>query len=251
LSDLDAEDKRQLEQHLLECPTCAAEQRLYADTLDQVKCVADVPVPRHFFVYPDDRHMGWLGFFRNLAPGWRLTSALAGLAVGVLIGLTLSRFQFQVDDGVYSFSFGRSLRPPKASREVSTQNVEILKKELMNLLEARSQRERMEWMNAMRQEFKSSNRNLTRKQERQWNAALSTLEARLNNRLEGSAVTLNAGMERSVGNLYQTLQRQRQQDLALTRERLDRIATRGALRDQETDEILATLLQVADLRLQK
>jgi len=35
--------------------------------------------------------------------------------------------------------------------------------------------------------------------------------------------------------------------LALTRTRLENLVTRGELKDQETDEILSTLLQVARL----
>ena len=101
-------------------------------------------------------------------------------------------------------------------------------------------------MNALRREIKESNRHDTR-QQRQWNAALASLETRLNDRIEDNAVALTAGMQQSTNNVFRALQRQRQQDLALTRTRLEHLATRGELKDQETDEILSTLLQVARL----
>jgi len=114
------------------------------------------------------------------------------------------------------------------------------------LLAARSNTERAEWMNALRQQIKESDRYGAR-QKQQWNAALANLEARLNDRIEDSAVTLTAGMEQSASNVFRALQRQRQQDLALTRTQLENLVTRGELKDQETDEILSTLLQVARL----
>ena len=73
------------------------------------------------------------------------------------------------------------------------------------------------------------------------------LEARLNDRIEGSAMTLTAGMRQSASDLFRVLQRQRQQDLELTRSRFEHLATRGELKEQETDEILSALLQVARL----
>ena len=101
-------------------------------------------------------------------------------------------------------------------------------------------------MNALQQEIKESNRYDSRQQQ-QWNAALANLETRLNDRMEDSAVTLTADMEQSTSNVFRALQRQRQQDLALTRTRLEHLATQGELKEQETDEILLTLLQVARL----
>lgn len=251
LGDLTPVEKQQLDRHLLECSSCSHEQELYADTFEQMRSVSELPVPRHFFVYPHEQRASWLSFLQGLAPGWKLASGFAALFVVALAGLAVSRFQFQAQNGVYSFSFGKPLKPAAVEVASSSQVQESLKKELIGLLEARSHEEQAKWMNTLRQEFYQSRQSLTQGQRRQWNAALNTLEARLTDRIEGSAVTLNAGMERSVGNLYQTLQRQRQQDLALTQNRLDRVAARGELKNQETEEILATLLQVADLGLQK
>ncbi|MCI0353162.1 MAG: hypothetical protein L0Z53_27400, partial [Acidobacteriales bacterium] len=171
----------------------------------------------------------------------------AALAVVLFAVLVAFRFQFRAEGGIYSFSFGRPLSVAAPAKE-SAAKVEALRAELTGLLEARSSAERTQWMNALRREFKDSNRNATRQQQRKWNAALATLEARLNNRIEDNAVALTAGMERSAGSVFQTLQRQRQQDLALTRTRLEHLAVRGELKNQETDEILSTLLQVAQFR---
>jgi hypothetical protein len=245
MSDLAPSEELTLKAHLADCAACAREQRWYIDTLSQVRSLSDSPVPRHFFVYPDERGSSVMEFLRGLTPGWKLASGLAVATVAIFVVLVAARFQFRGEQGVYSFSFGRPL-PVAAPEKDSTAQIEALRVELTGLLEARSQAERAEWMNALRREIKESNR-YGKRQQQQWNEALTNLETRVNDRIEESAVTLTAGMQQSTNNVFRALQRQRQQDLALTRTRLDHLATRGELKDQETDEILSTLLQVARL----
>jgi hypothetical protein len=245
MSDLAPAEEQALNAHLAECAACAGEQRLFIDTLSQVRTLSDSPVPRHFFVYPGERGSSVMEFLHGLAPGWKLAASLAVGMVAVFVALVAARFQFRSEQGVYSFSLGRPL-PVAVPAKDSAVRIEALRMELTGLLEARSRTERAEWMNALRREIKESNRYDTRQQQ-QWNVALASLETRLNNRIEDSAVELTAGMQQSTGNVFRALQRQRQQDLALTRTRLEHLATRGELKDQETDEILSTLLQVARL----
>jgi len=246
MSDLEPAEERALNEHLAQCATCSGEQRLYSDTLSQVRAVSDSPVPRHFFVYPDERGSSVREFLRGLTPGWKLASSLAVVTVAVFAILMAARFQFRAEQGIYSFSFGRPLPAAIPAKDPAAQ-FEALRVELNGLLEARSRAERVEWMNALQREIKASNRYGTQRQQ-QWNAALASLETRLNDRIEDSAVTLTAGMQQSATNVFQALQRQRQQDLALTRTRLEHLATRGEMKDEETDEILSTLLQVARLQ---
>jgi hypothetical protein len=245
MGDLAPQEEQALSTHLAECPACASEQRVYVDTLSQVRSVSDSPIPRHFFVYPDEGRSSVMEFLRGLAPGWKVAASVAILAVAVFAGLVAARVQFRVEQGIYTFSFGRPL-PVAFPAKDSAAEIQALRVELTGLLAAQSTAERAEWMNALRQQIKESNRYGARQQQ-QWNAALANLETRLNARVEDNAVTLTAGMEQSASNVFRALQRQRQQDLALTRTRLEHLATRGELKDQETDEILSTLLQVARL----
>ena len=245
MSDLAPAEEQALNFHLWECAACASEQRLYIDTLSQVRNLSDSPVPRHFFVYPDERGSSVMEFLRGLTPNWKLAASLVVGVVTVFVALVAVRFQFRSEQGVYSFSFGRPLPVGVPAKDPAVR-IEALRMELTVLLEARSRTERAEWMNALRREIKESNRYGARQQQ-QWNAALASLETRLNNRIEDSAVALTADLQQSTGNAFRVLQRQRQQDLALTRTRLEHLATRGELKDQETDEILSTLLQVARL----
>jgi hypothetical protein len=245
MSDLAPAEQQALNLHLAECASCANEQRLYIDTLSQVRAVSDSPVPRHFFVYPDESSSTLGGLLGRLAPGWKLAGSLALLVLTMVVSLTTARFQFRADRGIYSFSFGRPL-PVAAPAGDSAAQVQALRRELLGVLEARSQAERSDWMSALRREIEASSRYDSR-QRQQWNVALANLENRLNERIEESSATLTAGIAQSASNVFQALQRQRQQDLALTRTQLEHLATHGELKDRETDEILSALLQVARL----
>jgi len=245
MNDLAPQEEQALNAHLAKCPACASEQRLYMDTLIQVRAVSDSPVPRHFFIYPNGRKSPIMDLLRGLAPGWKVASSVALLTMAVFAGLMATQLQLRVDHGVYTFSFGRAL-PAALPERNSAAEIRSLRAEITGLMAAQFKAERAEWMNALRQQIKESHRSGAREQW-QWNAALTSLEARLNDRIEDSAVTLTAGVEQSASDLFRALQRQRQQDLALTRTRLENLATRGELKDQETDEILFTLLQVARL----
>ena len=245
MSDLAPGDERSLNAHLVECAACADEQQLYIDTLSQVRSVSDVPVPKHFFVYPAERRLFLMRFLPGVTPAWKLASSLAIGTMVIVAVLVAARFQFRAEQGVYSFSFGRPL-PVSTPAEDPAARIGALRAELTGLLQAMSRAERVEWMNALQREMKESNR-FNSRQQKQWNAALATLETRLNNRMEDNALALTADMQRSTNNVFRALQRQRQQDLALTRTRLEHLATQGELKDQETEQILLALLQAARL----
>ena len=167
MSDLAPQEEQALNAHLAECLACSGEQRLYIDTLGQVRAVSDSPVPRHFFVYPDERSSSVMEFLRGLTPGWKLASSLAVVTVVVFAALVATRVQFRVEQGIYSFSFGRPLPVAVPARD-SAAEIQALKLELTGLLAARSKAERAEWMNALRQQIKESNRYGARQQQ-QWN----------------------------------------------------------------------------------
>jgi hypothetical protein len=245
MSDLSPAEEQALNAHLAECAACVSEQRLYLDTLSEVRGLSDSPVPKHFFVYPEEHGFSVREFIRGLAPRWKLASSLAVVTLVLFAGLLAARVQFRFERGVYSFSFGRALPVPVPAKD-STAEIQTLRVELMGLLEARSRAERAEWMNALHREIRAS-KHYDDRQQQQWNAALANLETRLNERMQENAVTLTAGIDQSTSAVFRALQRQRQQDLAMTRTRLEHLATRGELKEQETDEILSTLLQVARL----
>ena len=248
VGDLGNPEQQRLQAHLRDCPSCCKEQELCADTVQQLASVSDVPVPHHFFVYPDKRRSSWLAeVFLASNQGWRVAT-VAGLALALSIGLAMSRFRFRVESGVYSFSFGRPL-PSHATPLSPSIDLAALKAELGLLLETRSERERLELMNTLRKEFHEANRNLTRKQRRRVRFCLGdlggTAERSSGRRIGGFENRCGSLDGQPVSNLAASAATQ---DLAMTRNRLDRITTQGQLKDRETEEILSTLLQVAQFQ---
>ena len=68
-------------------------------------------------------------------------------------------------------------------------------------------------------------------------------------RVEATAHQLEQRTDLSVANLYQTVSRQRERDQNAFDAKLTRLAVNGEIKDKQTDAILETLLQVAELRM--
>lgn len=246
LGELSAAEQIELETHLLNCSACAVENAGCTETYAQLRAISDVSVPRHFLVYPGEARRSLKDFLWALEPGWKLVFGGGVVCVFLLLLLFLTRFQFKVENGVYSLSFGKAV--PNVSVILRDRENE-LKTQWMDLLDARSHQDRQELNTLVKQELAEYSRGLSTQQKKEWQAALSHLENRMTKQIDGTAVVLQTGMRQSVFELYQTVQSQRQQDMNRTRKQLDRLAYQEDQKDQETKEILATLLQVTDLKL--
>ena len=77
---------------------------------------------------------------------------------------------------------------------------------------------------------------------------LSGLETRVKHRWDEQRAGLQTEVNQSMARLYHTLQAQREQDLSLIQVRMNRMAADGLMKDKETEEILSTLLQVAEVK---
>ena len=249
LGELSAAEQIELETHLLNCPACAAEQASCVETLSKLRELSDVSVPRHFFVYPDEKRRSLKDLFLALRPGWRLASAMGLIIMFVLLTLLLTRFQLKVESGSYSLTFGKPAPASSTNSMEKAAEIQALKSQLVELLEARSREDRQELTTLLNRELADYSRGLSVQQKKEWKTALVRLEDRLTKQIDGNALTLQSGMKQSVVELYQTVQSQRLQDMNRTRKQLDRMVYQEDQKDQETREILAALLQVADMRL--
>ena len=71
LGDLTQKEQEALETHLVACPQCQSEQESYTRTLNLVQSVDNEPVPRHFFIQPEERALNLWELFRMLKPRWQ------------------------------------------------------------------------------------------------------------------------------------------------------------------------------------
>jgi hypothetical protein len=245
LGELAPEDHAGLDAHLRECSPCAREREEYAETLRVLELAADARPPRHFFVYPEKRPLG-AGISSAIPPRWALALAASlVLAVGA-VALGLLGFEIRVENGSYALRLGSAPVPQKAPQTV---DLEAFKNELMGAMLSRQRAENANLAKALRGEIDRSRRALSPTQRRALEGALAALEARLDNRILDTAVSLGDTTRAEISSLFGVLEEQRQRDLAAISDRIRSISYSTEQRGTQTDAILATLLEAAEFRL--
>jgi hypothetical protein len=225
LGDLKAEEYQALEAHLATCSQCRSEQESFARTLSLLKSVDEEPVPRHFFVHPEEKDLTPWQSFRLMRLRWQaMTAALAGLFLLVSGGWLMSLTRSEID-------------------------VAALKRDLLKTVEQKNQEARTLWIEQVRAEIEHSNQNLTQQQKADLRAALARLDSRITGRLSASEGRVREDAQTLAAGLYKTVAQQRAQDLKLINLRFNSIETRNDLETRETDAILGTLLQAAEFRI--
>ncbi len=247
LKDLNSEDQESLQAHLAECRTCASDRALSIDTLRQLRCQMDVPVPRHFLVSGPRRSSTWSSL-ADMGLAWRAGLAAAVLLIVALAGFALGNLHFRTGSGEFTVVIGKLPEPPSLP-SVQAVDLQALKFELLRTLEENSRHQNMELAQSLRRELAKRNASSTRRQQKVFEVVLADWEGRMNERFLKTAAAIEDRTERSLAEMYRSIQKQRQTDFTLMTDRLNRVAAQGQVRSIQTDEILATLLQVADLSM--
>jgi hypothetical protein len=244
MGDLTAEEQQALDLHLRACPSCQGERDQYEETLRLLQSTDDEPVPRHFFVYPEERKVNPWQLFRQLMPRWQ-AAAVCVAALVVLIGaVSIIGVQVRADQGGWTVSVGRPGSAPAA-------DTAALKAEILRTTDERNQEVIREWVRALRVEMSRSRTELTEQQQDLLAASLTSLESRLNNRMALTADEIKTGSQKAIGDMYQAVSLQQDENVNAINARLDKAAASNELKFNQTDAILETLLQVAELRIRQ
>ena len=225
LGDLTQKEREVLEAHMANCPQCRSEQESYTRTLNLVQSVDNEPVPRHFFIQPEERALNPWELFRILKPRWQaLTAAVAGLFLLAGIG------------GVMSFTRG-------------SVDVTALKRDFLKAAEEQNHRTEANFLQAVRVEIARSRTDLTQQQKAELTAVLDRMDSRITGRLKLAEIRVRDDAQKMAVDVYRTVSQQRAKDLSLVNLRFDGIEASNTLETRQTDAILNTLLQVAELKL--
>jgi hypothetical protein len=250
--DLEAQAREALDRHIAGCPECAGERELYEATLTRVRRLRDVPVPRHFFVHPESRQGAWRTL-SELPPAWRICGGLAAAAALVLVVLAAASFQIRAENGAITLGFGtlpRAAAPRVAApAPVLAVDTKALQDGIIAVLAERNRKESLEWVRTLRSEIARAGSRWNEQQRLALDTALSGLEARMNGRLTATASSIQSATDSSLERMYQAVRYDREQDTAALNSRIARVAATTEMKGNQTDVILDTLLQVADLRL--
>jgi hypothetical protein len=249
MGELAPQPLKDWEEHLAQCPACAEEKKLYQATFAKLKQVSDVPVPQHFFVYPEERTSSPWQLFLQLSFAWR--SAVAA-AILLILGLgVLASLQARVSagNGGVTVSFGKTLPVTVPIAPANPVDVAAIKKEILASMEEKSRADRLQVVQLLRTELAKSHNRFNQRQRELLQTSLDAMETRLNGRIVAAGALLEARSNQNLTNYYKTLQTERQQDLAHISTSLTRIVQQGTLKNRQTDAILDTLLQVAELKM--
>lgn len=251
LGDLRSDELERLSAHLLECPTCKQEEQLYTHTLDQLRSVGDSPVPRHFFVYGQARRESPWTLFRSLSVAWQGAAASLIVAVALLAALSAAKLQARFEGRAMILSFGSAPAARPVLQAAPAIDAQALEAKILQVAEERNRNEVLYWVRTLRSEIAQGSRRLDERQRAVLQAALTNVENRMTSTISETVQAVEARTDKSLNDLYATVNLQRDQDVNAFNDRLHRVALNNETRSNQTDAILETLLQAAELRLKQ
>jgi hypothetical protein len=236
LGDLSEADRQALEEHLKACSNCRSEQAGYAETLELLKSAGDEAVPRHFFLHEEEQVPNPWQLFCRMKPTLRATTA-AVMALLLLVCVAgVSRLQIRPGSSGWALSFGGT-------------DIEALKADILKAAEEQNRGFLNTRIQEMSAEIEQSSAAAERQHREYVAAELSRLGSKLGKRVELVEGSMKTDTQDMVFDVYQTVSRQRAQDLGIMNLRFDAIEANNAIKARQTSDILGTLLQVAELRL--
>ncbi len=244
VGDLSVEEQQSLDTHLAACAFCRTEHDRFAETLTALHAAGDEPVPRHFFVYPKEPAWNPWQLFRQMVPAWQVATACVACLLLFLSAANVMGLQVHRDNGGWALAFGKS-------RALSNSEIVALKADILRSTDERSREMALGYIQNLRSEIAGARADLGQQQQIQLIAALDRLETRVNTRISATAEDLKASTQSSAANLYQTVTFQRAQDINAVNARLDKVVDNVDVKARQTDEILETLLQIANLNLKQ
>jgi len=251
LGDLGTDATERLNAHLAECPACKQEEQLYAHTLSELRSIGDSAAPRHFFVYGRPRRESLWTLFRTMSPAWQGAAAALTFAVALTAALTAAKLQVRFEGHAMILSFGGAPAAAPAPPPAPAIDIQALEARILQVADERNRKDVLDWVRTLRAEVAQGNRHMDERQRAALQTALTNVENRMTGTLSEAVQTMETRTDRSLSNLYATVSLQRQQDVNAFNDRLDRVALSNETRNNQTDAILDTLLQAAELRLKQ
>ncbi len=244
VGDLPPADLEALNQHVATCSACHAEHDAYVETLNRLQTYGEEPIPHHFFVYPRESEARPWQLFHRLSPFWRAATAGAAVFTILLTVAAASQMRVQTDHGALTLSFGRAAA-------LSASDLNTVRDEILQAAEQKNRENTAALLQDLRAQFDRTRADMTQEDQLRLVAAVNTLEARLDNRIALTADDIRTGTQKSMAELYQLLSQQQDRNLATISTRLDTESISRETKEKQTDAVLDTLIQVANLNLKQ
>lgn len=232
--ELHPDGKAELQAHLQQCPACRREQERLQKVAEDLANLEDLPVPRHFFVYPG-KASAPRGRLTGRAALWKGALAAAALLV-VVVSLPLLDVRVAAHDGVLALSFGRPLPPLVAP--------ETFRNELLALVEGRLQ----EVQTGLEEEWSAALHQFRREETARVDRLVEGLQGRWHQELRLQEALFREAMKSSLLEVYTLLEERHRQDMLQVGLRLEEMAVRDQVQATRSRAIVATLKEMADFR---
>jgi hypothetical protein len=245
--DISEPEQQSLDRHLTVCPSCRLEHDRYRETLRMLRQAEEEPVPRHFFVYPKEQPASPWHLFRQMMPRWQALTAVLAVAIFLLFVAGISGLQVRAEQGAWIVSFGAAQGLAPGTNREPAFDADAFKAEILKAADEQNRRSFREWYQSLEVDLSRLRGDITRQQQAVLDAALSNLESRFNDRIILASDALRDSSEQSILHLYQTVSRQHQEDMQSLDARLLNMAETSENKSRQTDAILDTLVQVANM----
>jgi hypothetical protein len=180
---------------------------------------------------------------------WQGAIAAVVLLFGVLTASAALRLNIRSENGAWILSLGKPVTRNITPAQTPPVDIADIEAKILKAVEEKNRLEKLEWVRTLRIEIEQSSRSMAERQHKILQVTLSDLEMRLGGQINATAKTLEDGSDRAFTNFYQVISTEREQDLATFNARLNRLAATDEVRGIQTDAILETILQVAELKL--
>jgi hypothetical protein len=244
LGDLPREEEEALISHLAACATCTIEHQRFAETVSILERVEDEPVPRHFFIHQPEQTVTLWHLFRHMKPRWQIATACAAAAMLLLSIAFALGLEIESGQGSWSISLGRA----KAMQEI---DIAALKAEILRETDQRNRELALNYVRALRAEIAGTRSDLTQQRQAELISSLNALDARINNRISSMAEDLRTSSQNSSLAVYQSVSMQREADINGLSKRIEKVVDDFEAEGSQTDAILETLLQIANLNFEQ
>jgi hypothetical protein len=229
LGDLTPEEQKSLKEHLSVCSVCASEKERYAGTVNLLESMEDEPAPRHFFVQPREMDSNPWKLFLQLKWSWQVATAVCATIVFLVGFAAISDLEVRADAGGWAVRFG------------SNADVAALRADLMNTIVERDEASAAR-VAGIREDIGGVLSDMASRDQTML-AALVRQDALLDQRISLTEDRLKEENRELVLGVYDTVTKQRVQDLGIIGLRLDTFENSYAIKERRTDELLSALLQ--------
>ncbi len=231
--------KADLETHLANCPDCASERELLLSTFSELRAFPEVASPRHFYIAGPSRVGVW-DMFQQMSLFWRMATASFLLGILLIGGAAAANLRVQSQDGQLTLAFGELHREPKIDPEQ-------LKASLRREIELEMDQRQALLIQQVRQEIAALGDTFSTRQRQLMAVALNKLEDRMGERIDQQTLETRARFQDAAAQIYKTLSREQKRQVALLNDRLDLLNVRDQIQGDQTQALMATVLQIADL----